>query len=83
MKFFTPIENFTHCAGFYGVPCYLNTETMELAGRNYIFEILLMLATSFHNEVVERSAQLFASVTGRDYEPGFPLMIWEIVYEEN
>lgn len=85
MKFFTPIDDFTHYARFYGVPCYLRFEEdgfPVIAGRNVIFDHLLTAATWFHNEIVERGAQAFAWLLDRDYEPGFPIMVWEMIREE-
>lgn len=85
MKFFTPIEKFTHFGRFYGVPLYLNLEDEQcptIAGRNIIFDYLFVLMTFFHNAVVERGAQFFAAITGQDYEPGFPIMVWEMVYDD-
>jgi len=34
-------REYTHYAKFYGVPCYFNEHTSELAGRNRFYEWLL------------------------------------------
>lgn len=86
MAFFTPIKEFTHFARFYGVPCYLRFEEdgfPVIAGTNAVFGLLLIVATFFHNQIVERGAQFFAAITGKDYEPGFPIMVWDMVYEDD
>lgn len=75
MPFFTDISGYTHYARFYGVPCYMNLATGELAGRNIICEWLLVAATIFHNKVIERLAQLGALLLDQPYEPGFPISI--------
>ena len=78
MRFFYSIEDFTHFARFYGVPCYFNVETGELAGTNIVFDYLLLIATVFHNHLIERAAQFIAAISNSDYEPGFPIKILEI-----
>lgn len=77
-EYHTPIDGFTHYARFYGVPCYCNVETQEVAGRTWLSEHFLQLATVFHNEIVERATQFLAFKFYIDYEPGFPLRVWEI-----
>lgn len=74
-------SDFTHWARFYGVPCYFNEHTGELAGRNRLFDRLLIAATWFHNTFIEFGAQVLAALTGAEYEPGFPIYVWG--FEEN
>ena len=46
------LHHFTHYAVFYGIPCYWNEETQELAGRNWFFDILIVLLSSLHNVLI-------------------------------
>jgi hypothetical protein len=81
MSFRENPKDFTHYARFYGVLCYArinDDEGLVLAGRNKIWDRLLLVATWFHNAVVERFAQLFAALFNRDYEPGFPIYVQEM-----
>ena len=71
------MKDWTHKARFYWIPCYWNDNTYELAGRNVVWDYLLLFATWFHNFFIERFAQLGAAITGQDYEPGFPIYILE------
>lgn len=38
------MEQYTHYAKFYGIPCYFNEHTDELDGRNLIYDKLLIIA---------------------------------------
>ena len=79
MKFFTPTDDFTHQGSFYGVPVYFRIDTFNedfmVAGTNVIADKLFQFATWFHNFFVERFTQMFAALSGRDYEPGFPFKV--------
>lgn len=84
MTLFENPKNFSYYARFYGVPCYanLNDEVgLELVGRNILFDWMLTAMTFFHNQVVERGAQLFAAILDQDYEPGFPVWVREMESE--
>jgi hypothetical protein len=85
MRFFNPIEEFTHYARFYRVPCYLRFDENgepTIAGTNIVFDWLLLFMTYFHNYVVEFGAQALAYILDHDYEPGFPIMVWEMERED-
>lgn len=76
MKFKTPKEKFTHYGRFYGVPIYLNLDDeFVVAGRNIIFEYLLLFMTWVHNTFIEFGAQCIAALSNQPYEPGFPVWI--------
>lgn len=40
---------FTHYASFYGIPCYFNVTTKDMAGRNGFFDFLIPIAAWIHN----------------------------------
>lgn len=82
MKFFNDPKEFTHWARFYGIPCYLHMDTVTLAGRNVIFDWMLLGATLFHNYVVEFGAQTAAYILDREYEPGFPIYVMGALWPE-
>lgn len=45
-------EAFTHYASFYGIPCYWNENTQELAGQNCVLDCLVLAMTTLHNYVI-------------------------------
>ncbi|HEY8562803.1 MAG TPA: hypothetical protein VIL74_20665 [Pyrinomonadaceae bacterium] len=66
------------------MPCYLRFEDdgePVIAGTNLFFEWMLTFMTWFHNTIVERGAQFFAFILQREYEPGFPIMVWEMDFD--
>lgn len=79
MGFFASTETYTHYGSFYGIPVYLGSLTDEIGlkmeGTNWIFDRLVPIAAIFHNYVVEFTAQLFAAMLNRPYEPGFPITV--------
>lgn len=47
------LSNFTHRASFYGVPCYFNVDTSDLAGRWWLCDYLIPVLAWIHNYFVE------------------------------
>lgn len=68
----------THEGTFYGVPILMDENSGAVMGKNLAFDYLLLFATWFHNFFIERFSQMFAAISGRDYEPGFPMYVKEI-----
>lgn len=83
MSFVTPKSEFTHYARFYLIPIYMNPETNAVAGRNLVFDYLLLAAVWFHNQVTERFAQTMAAFFGCEYECGLHFVITGEINDEN
>jgi len=75
------MDDYTHLARFYGVPCYakITDEDFVLVGQNRLYDWLLRATSWFHNAVIERAAQMMAAILDYPYEPGFPIQIKEVL----
>jgi hypothetical protein len=85
MPFFEDPSLYTHHARFHGVRLYCRFEDdmPVLAGTNKFFDLCLVLATWYHNFMLEPAAQMMAALSGQaDYEPGFPIEIWPFEDDE-
>lgn len=78
MRFYTPREQFTHTARFYGIPVYLNLEDAEcpvVSGQNIIYDRLFNIASYIHNTFIKFFAQLFAYIFNYEYEAGIAFWV--------
>ena len=70
----------THEGSLYGVKLWMDmTQDPPLtAGQNWFYEKALPIVVWMHNWFVEPPTQMFAYWFDRDYEPGFPIWLWEV-----